>query len=59
MHNTLCTLVAMPAGLLLYGWVLQRGGHLALIILAQVSGRLASACLVGVAVLRWLDCYIM
>jgi nitrate/nitrite transporter NarK len=36
MHNTLCTLLGMPAGLVLYGWVLQRGAHLALIILAQV-----------------------
>jgi hypothetical protein len=39
MHNTLCTLVAMPAGLVLYGWVLQRGAHLALIILAQVCAQ--------------------
>jgi hypothetical protein len=37
LHNTLCTLVAMPVGLVLYGWALQRGAHLALIILAQVS----------------------
>lgn len=38
MHNTLATLLGMPVGLLLYGWVLQRGAHLALIITAQVGG---------------------
>jgi hypothetical protein len=58
MHNTLCTLVAMPAGLLLYGWALQRGAHLALIILAQVCGTLvlgSCACFSRPAVHACLD----
>ncbi|KAF6260879.1 major facilitator superfamily domain-containing protein [Scenedesmus sp. NREL 46B-D3] len=47
--NTQCTLAAMPAGLLLYGWALQRGAHLALVVLGQVLiGWACAVCLAGV-----------
>jgi hypothetical protein len=59
MHNTLCTLLAMPAGLLLYGWVLQRGAHLALVILAQVGRFLfLYSCVPAVCVTLMHDAYI-
>lgn len=49
MHNTLCTLIAMPIGLLTYAWSLQYRTHLIAIIIAQVLiGWACAVCLSGV-----------